>query len=106
METPQVHQVRYNTLVDSLLANFQPVRRLWPVRARLALWLMLAGGIGAAAALLAPRPDLFTKMQSSSYLFELGAFAGASILAAGLALRSAIPGDEATGSEILLIFMV
>jgi hypothetical protein len=106
METPQVHQVRYNALVDSLLANFQPVRRLWPVKARLALWLILAGGMGAAAALLAPRPDLLMKMQSWSYLLELGTFACASILAAGLALRSAIPGDEATRSEIFLIFMV
>jgi len=46
------------------------------------------------------------KIQSLAYVLELGAFASASILAAGLALRSAIPGDEATRSEFLLIFMV
>ena len=64
METAQIHLVRYKTLVDSLLANFQPVRRLWPVSARLALWLILEGGIGAVAVLLAPRPDLLMKIQS------------------------------------------
>jgi len=106
METAQIPQVRYKALVDSLLANFQPVRRLWPVNARLALWLILEGGIGAAAVLLAPRPDLLMKMQSLPYVLEVGAFACASILAAGLALRSAIPGEEASRSELLLIFMV
>jgi len=106
METPQIHQVRYKALVDSLLTDFQPVQRLWPVNARLAVWLILEGSIAAAAVLLASRPDLLTKIQSLPYVLELGAFACAGILAAGLALRSAIPGDEATRSELLLIFMV
>jgi hypothetical protein len=106
METPQLPQARYKTLLAALRANFEPVQRLWPVYARLTLWLGLEVGIVALVADLAPRPDLPMTLQSVPYMLESDAFACASLLAAGLALRSAIPGDEATGSERVLMFLV
>ncbi len=106
METPQLSLARYQALLDSLVANFQPVQRLWPVYARLALWFGLQVGILALVVGLAPRPNLPMKLQSVPYVLELGAFVYASLLAAGLALRSAIPGEEATGRELMLLCLV
>ncbi len=106
METPQLPPARYQALLDSLVANFQPVNRLWPVSARLALWCGLQMSILVMVASLAPRPDLPMKLQSVPYVLELGAFVCASLLAAGLALRSAIPGEEATGRELVVLGLV
>jgi hypothetical protein len=103
MGMPQPHQIRYDLLIDRLIENFQPVKRLWPVGARLAIWLLLEMGVIVPFLLLRSRPDLSAQLHDVRYLLELLIFMFVGIVAAGLALRTAIPGREATRGELMLI---
>jgi len=90
-------------LIDRLASNLRPVRRLWPVNARLALWLLLEAVFLALAATVGSRPDLPEKIRSLRYLLEVTAFVSTGTFAAVLALRAAIPGREATKREMELV---
>jgi len=94
--------VRYDAMVERLFPNFQPARPVWPVTARLAAWLTLELAI-LLVALATHRADLPQKLHSTKYLLELGLFIGMGTGAALLALRSAIPGREATRNELALV---
>lgn len=105
MDAPQTDGVRYDILVDRLLENFQPTKQVWPVRTRLAIWLALEIGI-VLVGVATHRADLSQKLQSMQYLSELTTFIVMGTLAATLALKTAIPGREATGMELLLLSML
>ena len=102
-EAPQTHQIQHDLLIDRLIRNLEPTRRLWPVGARLALWLLLEIAIMVPLLLLRGYSELSVELQSVRYLLELGVFAFTGIAAANLALRSAIPGREATRSDLILL---
>jgi hypothetical protein len=105
MDAPQTDSVRYDVLVDRLLQNFQPAKPVWPVRTTLALWLALELGI-VLVGVATPRADLSQKLQSMQYLLELTVFIVMGTIAATLALKTAIPGREATGIELVLLSML
>ena len=79
-------------LIDSLVADAQPVRRLRPPLLRAALWLLLAGVVlFALAALLGTRPDLAERLRQPTFT---GALAGAlltGVLAAVAAFHVSLP---------------
>lgn len=99
-DLPAGHQALHRTLVDRLVAELRPVRRLWPVGVRLALWVALEAAILIAVAIGAGRRDLALQLRDPLYLLEVGAFIAAAIVAGWLALRAAVPGREATRSEL------
>jgi hypothetical protein len=103
METERDHEIDYDKLVAHLIEDFQPARRLWSVNSRLVLFLLLELGLLALVAFDAPRPDLLSKLGNLRYLFELGLFIFIGSVCAGLALRTAIPGREATRYELTAI---
>jgi hypothetical protein len=105
MVAPPTDDIRYDALVERLFPNFQPVRPLWPVHTRLAIWLTLALGI-LLVGLATHRTDLPQKLQSTQYLLELGVFIAMGTVAAVLALKTAIPGREATRNELVLLSTV
>ena len=57
------HAVIHRAVVDRIAAELRPVRRLWPIEARLALWIMLETGVLAALILHGRRPDLAEQLQ-------------------------------------------
>jgi hypothetical protein len=103
METSEAQGVRYDVLVDRVIENFAPARRIWPVGARLALWLALECGILLLIAFGVPRPDLLMALHTPWYLLQSGLFIFAGAVAAALALRTAIPGREATRNELIAV---
>ena len=103
METSGAHGLRYDVLVDRVIENFAPARRIWPVKARLALWLAVECGILLLIAFGVPRPDLIAALQTPWYLLQSGLFIFAGAVAAALALRTAIPGREATREELIVV---
>lgn len=105
MDASQTDDVRYDALVDRLIQNFRPAKRVWAVHTRLAIWLTLELGI-LLVGLATHRPDLSQKLQSTQYLLELAAFIVMGTVAAILALKTAIPGREATGIELALLLTV
>jgi len=103
MDRSETGDTKYENLVKDIIGRFQPAQRLWPVYSRLLCWLALELAIMALVAYRAPRSDLVLRLHGLHYLFELAAFIALGALGAGLALRTAIPGREATVIELTLI---
>ena len=93
----------HRELVDRIVLQLTPVRRLWPPAVRLACWILLQAGVLLVLIYHYHRPDIAQKLHDPWYLLGLASFAGAGSLAASLALRLAIPGQETSTLEILLL---
>ncbi len=95
------HAERHRVLVEALAGTIKPVRPLWPVRARLGLWLLLEALVLVWAATHTGN-DFMRKFGHLDYALEVALFAAAATLAAMLALRLAIPGRRAGPTEVAL----
>jgi hypothetical protein len=102
MVTPE----RHVALVDHLVRASQPVRRLWPVRARFAVWLACGTAVGVMFARVWARPDLALKLHDRTFVLGLGMLGAASALATMLALRSAVPGRAPTRIETAIVLVM
>ncbi|HEY2524051.1 MAG TPA: hypothetical protein VGI29_03255, partial [Candidatus Binataceae bacterium] len=99
------HMERHRRLVESLAAALEPVRPLWPVRVRLALWLLLEAMV-LAWVVMHTGNDFMRKLGHLYYALEVACFAIAAALAAALALRAAIPGrSRGPGGPIAVIVL-
>jgi hypothetical protein len=83
---------RRHALIERLVADARPVRRLWPPGARLVLWMALTAALLASPAARVLRADLSLRLASPGFLLEEALLLlGAALL--GLeALRGAVPG--------------
>jgi hypothetical protein len=61
------HEARYRALVERMVAELHPVRRLWPVRVRLSLWIGLEVGVLLLLILRGDRPDLAEQVRNPWY---------------------------------------
>src|SRR5271166_6057772 len=95
------HAERHHLLVEALAANIRPVRPLWPVPARLGLWLLLEA-IVLLWVTTHTGNDFVRKLGHLDYVLEVTFFAIAATLAAMLALRLAIPGRRAGAREAVI----
>jgi hypothetical protein len=100
--TASVHQV----MVEKIVAELRPVRRLWPVGVRLGLWLVLEVGVLLLLIAHGYRPDLARQLRNPWYIFGVGGFAAAGALAGAFALRTAIPGRELRKVEFFLLLFL
>ncbi|MGH8014472.1 MAG: NrsF family protein [Candidatus Binataceae bacterium] len=103
MVTSQTQEIRYDALLGRAIEELRPVKRIWPVNVRLALWLLLELAVLAGIALTFPRADLYARLHNLHYLLVLGSFVVLGVVAASLALRTAIPGREASRLELTLV---
>ena len=95
--TTPLQTARTRALVQRLLDEAAPVRRLWTPTARLGLWLIVVATIAGAVmglGLIGVRPDLRVKVGEPVYLLEIAALAVAGMLMAAGAFREAVPGYE------------
>jgi hypothetical protein len=102
MVTPKHHIA----VVDHLIQHSEPVQRIWSVRIRLTVFLLLGAAVGALVAWLWPRPDLIAKLHEPSFTIGLLALALATGCAARLALRSAVPGRGPSHLESALTLLL
>jgi len=86
--TPLIH----DALVARLKAELRPVRHLWSPATRLGSWLVVAAAVLAVAAGTGLRGDLGDQLHRPLYLFQIAALFTAAAVAAGGALRAAVPG--------------
>jgi len=93
----------HRELVDRMVLQLTPVRRLWPPATRLACWILLEVGVLLALIYHFHRPDIAQKLRDPWYMLGLASFAGSGTLAASLALRWAVPGEETGTLELLLL---
>ncbi len=96
----EAREIDYAELLDRLLDDFRPVKRLWPVGVRLALWVLLDAAIVGIGAAVAGGADLREQFQQPARLFAITPVLLATIAAAYLALRSAIPDRAASVAEL------
>jgi hypothetical protein len=83
-----------------MVADLRPVRRLWPLSFRLALWILLAVGVLFRIIGHTARTDLAQQIYNPWYMLGVAGFAVAGVIGASFALRSAIPGREPRATEV------
>src|SRR5262249_26418636 len=79
-------------LIDSLVTDARPVRRLWRPGVRLGVWLAVVALVAVVVATGYLRADLASRLQSASFLLEAAAMLLAGSLLALEALGGAAPG--------------
>jgi hypothetical protein len=97
------HETRHRALVERLASELRPVRRLWPVNFRLAIWIALEAAVLLFVIRHTQRTDLAHQIHNPWFLLGVGGFAAAGALGGALALRSAIPGREPRRTEFVLL---
>jgi len=98
-------EIDYGALIDRSLGDFRPAAKLWPVGARLALWIFLESSVLALCASVKGSPAVEALVHNPRALLTIAAFALVSVGAAFLALRSAIPGREPARAEIFMLIV-
>ncbi len=99
------HAERHRVLVEALAATVRPVRPLWPVGARLGLWLLLEALVLLWVATHTGN-DFVRKLGHLDYAFEVIFFSATATVAAMLALQLAIPGRRAGSREVALAIVL
>ena len=99
----------HRAVVDRLTSELVPVRRLWSPWRRLALWIGLALGTVALAAVVGLRHDLGAQLDRSHFVATLAILLAGAGLGATVALLAAVPGRigrrEARGVAAGLLVM-
>jgi hypothetical protein len=88
--------------IDRLVEDARPVRRLWSPAVRLGVWLGVLLAVAAGVVIAGVRPDVAARLGSPGFLVELGCLAAATLAAAWLALRGAVPGLESPAGRGVL----
>jgi hypothetical protein len=91
MEEPTSWQ---DELIDRLVADTQPVRRLWRPEVRLLLWLAVFALVAVFVGGRFVRSDLESQLRSPLFLLEAAAMLVAGSLLGLEALRAAVPGQQ------------
>jgi hypothetical protein len=99
------HDQLHRALVDHIAGQLRPRRSLWPVRRRLALWLLLEIAV-LLQTITETRGNWAARFASAPYTFEILFFAVAGLILAAMALRAAIPGREARPWQTVLAIVL
>ncbi len=92
--SPVSHETLHHEMVERIVADLRPVRRLWPTSLRLALWVALEMAVLLLIVVHTGRANLMLRLADPWYLIGFGGFAATGVIGAAFALRSAVPGDE------------
>jgi hypothetical protein len=95
-------QFQYDALIDRLSDELRPVKRLRPVRMSLALWVLLEAAMLLLVSALMGHAGFVASIQGPDSP-AIAVLILASVVAAGFALRGAIPGRDATREELILL---
>lgn len=82
-------------LVDRLVADAHPVRRLWSPEVRLVVWLAIAVAVLIAPATRVLRDDLVLRLRNPAFVLEQGLMLVGAVFLGLEALRAAVPGQGA-----------
>jgi len=100
-------EIDYHALINRTIRDFQPVKRLWRIRTRLFFWILLELAILAVMGAFLGYNFSPTGIDQTRFLLSSGVPILASIAAAFLALKGAVPGrDFSTRALVLLIALI
>ena len=97
------HEAKHRSLVEQIVTELRPVRRLWPVRVRLALWMVLEVVLVIFVVSHSHRTDLTGQSRNGWYLVEVGAYAAIGTIGAAFALLATIPGRGPTRGQLFVL---
>jgi len=95
------HDQLHRALVERMATNLRPRLPLWPVRRRLALWLMIEVAV-LVRAMVVTGNDFAMKLRHPPYALEIGFFGIAGLILAAMALKASIPGRESRPCQMAL----
>ena len=95
------HDDHHRALVNRLSSEVTAKRPLWPVGTRLGLWAALEMGVLVWTTSHTTN-SFVAKLSHPVYIIEIALFATAAIIAAALALKSAVPGRRLSASEAMM----
>jgi hypothetical protein len=98
----ETREYRYARLIDQLAGELRPVKRLWPVRKKLGLWVLLETAILLMASAMMGRAGFSASIHGINAA-PVAMLLAVSVVAAGLALRGAVPGRDAAPAELGLL---
>jgi hypothetical protein len=81
-----------HALIERLVADAKPVRRLWSPGVRLVLWMAVTAGLLASPAARVLRADLSLRLTSPGFMLEQALLLVGAALLGFEALRGAVPG--------------
>ena len=81
-------------LIDHLVMDARPVRRLWPPGVRLGIWLAVSALVAVVLGRPYLRPDVVRRLESPTFVLEIAAMLLAGSLLGLEALRAAVPGSS------------
>jgi hypothetical protein len=99
-------EIDYGILIEGLIQDFPPVKRLWPLNIRLFLWILLEAAILTLVVLLNGALDSVDVVSFHSHGLVTTGFILVSIAAAGMALRNSIPGRESGAVELIVLTLM
>jgi len=91
-----------DSLVDDLVADLKPTRRVWSPGVHLGFWLAIEFLVFGLVASLALRMDIMGQLANLLFLVELTLLIAAGGLAAAMALLAAVPGREPSRGAVAL----
>jgi Negative regulator of sigma F len=95
------HEAHHRALVSRLAGEITLRRPLWPVSARLTLWMLIEVGI-LAWVISHTTNNFVARLTHPAYAIEIIFFETAAIICAALALKSAIPGRIVSAKEVTM----
>ena len=98
-----IHEAKHRALVEQIVTELRPVRRLWPVSVRLALWMALEVVLLIFAVNHSHRTDLAEQSRNGWYLMLVGASVAIATIGAGFALLATIPGRGPTRAQLVML---
>jgi len=96
------HEERLRGLVDDLVADLRPVKRIWTPETNLGFWLAVELLVFGLVASLALRMDVMGQLAHPLFLLELALLIAAGGLSAAMALLAAVPGREPSPGAVAL----
>jgi Negative regulator of sigma F len=99
----ELDEINYRALIDRLIPDFPPVKRLWPASIRVLLWILLEAVILALSMLINGSLDALVAIDFHTCGFGAAGFILVSIAVAWLALKNSIPGHESSAAELILL---
>jgi hypothetical protein len=93
-------------VIDGLVADAQPVRRVWSPGVRLGVWVVLGATVAVGAAYAGLRPDLGRRLGDVMFLLEVGSLLAAAVLLAGISFAAAVPGREPSRRRFVLAMLL
>ncbi len=102
----QHRPLSHDALVERLVADAHPVRRLWPPGRRMGVWTAVAGGIAGTFAARNHLPTAGVRLSEPLFAAQIAMLVAAACWCAWLTFRASVPGREPRAPAIVTAILL